>query len=117
MKDFKRLMIWQLGMDIVDKVYDLLPLLPKEEKFGLATQMTRSAISVPANIAEGSAKRSTKEYCRFIEIALASAFELETHALVVQRRKWVSNPVISDLLDSVRMEQKMISKFIDKLNN
>ncbi len=109
-------MIWQLGMDVVDRVYDLMPMLPKEEKYGVVSQMTRSAISVPANIAEGSAKRSTKEYIKFVEIALASAFELETHALIVQRRKWTNDKMISELLEAVRTEQKMISKFIDKLN-
>lgn len=66
MKDFKKLLIWQLGMDIVDKVYDLLPELPSEEKFGLRSQLGRSATSVPANIAEGSAKRSMHDYRRYV---------------------------------------------------
>lgn len=116
MRDFKKLTIWQSGMDIVDRVYDIVPLLPKDEKFGMVSQMTRSATSIPANIAEGSAKRSTKEYMRYVEVAFGSAFELETHVLVVQRRRWIDEKLILELLEAVRTEQKMISKFIDKLD-
>jgi four helix bundle protein len=115
MRDFKKLLIWQLGMDIVDKVYDAVAHLPLEEKYGLKSQMTRSASSIPSNIAEGSAKRSVKEYVRYVEISQGSAFELETHALIVSRRNWVREELISELVEMVRQEQKMISKFIDKL--
>jgi four helix bundle protein len=115
MRNFKKLMIWQVGMQIVDKVYDVVPFLPNEEKFGLRLQMTKSATSIPSNIAEGSAKRSQKDYLRFVEISLASSFELETHSLVVQNRRWVSDELISELLVLVEKEQKMISKFIEKL--
>ncbi len=115
MRNFKKLLIWQLGMDIVDKVYDIVAMLPDEERFGLRSQMTRSATAIPSNIAEGSAKRSQKDYLRFVEIALASAFELETHALVVQRRRWVKEEKIMELITLVEQEQKMITKFIEKL--
>jgi four helix bundle protein len=50
MKDFKKLLIWQLGMEIIDKVYDIVPLLPQDERYGLRSQMTRSAVSIPSNI-------------------------------------------------------------------
>jgi four helix bundle protein len=115
MRNFKKLMIWQVGMEIVNKVYDLVPLLPSEEKFGLKSQLTRSSTSIPSNIAEGSAKKSQKDYLRYIEISLGSAFELETHLLVVQNRKWVSDELLHELLMLVEKEQKMITKFIDKL--
>jgi four helix bundle protein len=115
MRDFKKLKIWQLGMEIVDKVDDIIPLLPNEEKFGLRSQMTRSATAIPSNIAEGSAKRSQKDYQRYVEISLASAFELETHSLVVRNRKWVKENLVDDLLLLIEQEQKMISAFIDKL--
>jgi len=115
MRNFKKLMIWQVGMQIVDKVYDIVPLLPNEERFGLRLQMTKSATSIPANIAEGSAKKSQKDYLRFVEISLGSAFELETHSLVVQNRKWIADELISELLVLLEKEQKMISRFIEKL--
>ena len=102
-------------MDIVDKVYELVPMLPQEEKYGMRSQMTRSAVSIPSNIAEGSAKRSEKEYIKYVEISHGSAFELETHRLSVQRRNWVDEKLITELLEMVRREQKMIVKFIEKL--
>ena len=102
-------------MDIVDKVYGLVPMLPQEEKYGMRSQMTRSAVSIPSNIAEGSAKRSEKEYIKYVEISQGPAFELETHMLCVQRRNWVDEKLITELLEMVRREQKMIVKFIEKL--
>jgi four helix bundle protein len=115
MRDFKKLLIWQLGMDIVDKVYDITSSLPKEERFGMISQMTRSATSIPANIAEGSAKKSEKEYHRYAEISLGSAFELETHSLVVKRRRWVEEKLVDELLEMIKKEQRMLTKFIEKL--
>jgi four helix bundle protein len=102
-------------MEIVDKVYDIIPFLPNEEKFGLKSQMTRSATSIPSNIAEGSAKRSQKDYLRYVEISLGSAYELETHSLVVRNRKWVNDELMESLLVLIEEEQRMISGFIDKL--
>lgn len=117
MRDFKKLLIWQQGMVIVDKVYDIIPYLPVEEKFGMRSQMTRSATAIPANIAEGSAKRSEKDYIRFVEISFGSAFELETHLLIVQKRNWVADKMIVELLEVIKTEQKMLAKFIEKVGS
>lgn len=117
MRDFKKLLIWQQGMEIVDKVYEVVSFLPIEEKYGIRSQMTRSATAIPANIAEGSAKRSEKDYRRYVEISSGSAFELETHSLVVQRRKWVEEKVILELLEMIKTEQKMLAKFIEKVGS
>ena len=115
MKDFKKLQIWQLGMEIADTVYELIPLLPTNEKFGMRSQVTRATVSIPANIAEGNAKRSEKDKRRFVEIALGSAFELETHLIIIKNRYWVEVKAIDELIEIVRREQKMIDSFIDKL--
>jgi four helix bundle protein len=115
MKDFKKLQVWQLGMEIVDHVYNLIPSLPADEKFGMRSQMTRAAVSVPANIAEGNGKRSEKDKKRFVEIALGSAFELETHLIIVKNRKWIEEKLLDELIEKLRREQKMIDGFIDKL--
>lgn len=117
MKDFKKLQIWQLGMEIVDDVYNMIPSLPSEEKFGIKSQITRAAVSVPANIAEGNGKRSEKDKKRFIEVALGSAFELETHLIIVRNRRWVEERLIDKLIEKVLREQKMIDSFIDKLSS
>jgi four helix bundle protein len=117
MKDFKKLQIWQLGMEIVDDVYNLVSSLPPDEKFGMRSQLTRAAISIPANIAEGNGKRSEKDKKRFVEMALGSAFELETHLIIVKNRKWVEEKLIDELIEKLRREQKMIDSFIDKLGS
>lgn len=115
MKDFKKLQIWQLGMEVVDKVYGIISMLPSDERFGLKSQVTRAAVSIPANIAEGNAKRSEKDKKRFMEISLGSAYELETHLLIIKNRKWVEAQIIDELIEVVNREQKMIDGFIDKL--
>jgi four helix bundle protein len=78
MRNFKQLKIWQDGMEITRIVYKITSFLPAEEKFGLVSQMRRAAISIPSNIAEGCSRTNNSELFRFVEIALGSAFELQT---------------------------------------
>jgi len=115
MKDFKKLLIWQKGMDIVDRVYDAASLLPNDEKYGVRAQITRAAVSIPLNIAEGSAKKSERDYTRFLEMSLGSAFEVETLLIVIERRKWVTEEIVSELKNWISEEQKMLQAFINKL--
>jgi four helix bundle protein len=82
MKDFKKLQIWENGITIVEKSYGIAQLLPKDEKFSLISQLTRAAISVPTNIAEGSSRKSPKDYSRFLEYSLGSTFEIETLMII-----------------------------------
>lgn len=85
MKNFKQLKVWQKGFDIAASTFQFASTLPKEERFGLISQMTRAAVSIPSNIAEGSSRSSEKDYSRFIEISLGSCFELETQLLIAQK--------------------------------
>ena len=85
MKNFKQLLIWQKGMKLVLDIYAIAEKLPRTENYGLRSQLTRSAISIPSNIAEGSSRQSQKEYKYYIEIALGSAFELETQLSITKR--------------------------------
>lgn len=115
MKDFKKLLIWQKGMEIVRMVYQLASQLPDNEKFGLRSQITRAAVSIPSNIAEGSAKKSKKEHERFLEIALGSVFELETQILVVDQLSLGEKQLRMSLLTKIDEEQKMLMSFIKKV--
>ena len=115
MRDFKKLLIWQKGMIIVSEVYKSCKFFPKEEMFGLRSQTTRAAVSIPSNIAEGSAKKSTKEYKYYLETSLASAFELETHLLIINGQNWFPEGTIRELLNIVGEEQKMLSAFINRI--
>lgn len=115
MKDFRRLKIWERGMEIVRKTYSLSKQLPTVEKFGLSSQITRAAISIPSNIAEGSSRSTDKDKKRFAEIALGSAFELETQLLTIRDLE-LANPVDADeLIEGLHEEQRMINSFITTL--
>ena len=102
-------------MAIVNEVYATVKFLPKEEMYGMRSQMTRSAVSIPTNIAEGSAKKSEKEYKYYAGIALGSAFELETHLLIVQQQRWFPEGEVEALLALTIEEQKMLTTFINRL--
>ena len=82
MRNFKELKIWQKGFDIAVKSFKLTSTFPREEKYGIVSQITRAAVSISSNIAEGSSRYSEKDYSRFVEISLGSSFELETQLLI-----------------------------------
>ena len=102
-------------MELVIDVFKLSELLPKEEKYGLRSQITRAAISMPSNIAEGSSRSSKKDFKRFLEVALGSAFELETQLLIIQQLKLIKNDHVPSVLTNLHEEQKMINSFIRTL--
>jgi four helix bundle protein len=117
MKDFKKLLIWQKGIELMEETYRLATLLPHEEKYGLRSQLTRAAVSIVLNIAEGSAKASKKEYKYYLETSLGSAFELETVLLVTERLDLMEDKVISKVMSEVLREQRKINGFINKINS
>jgi four helix bundle protein len=84
MRNFKELKIWQKGFEISVLCYDLIGTFPPSEKFGLSSQLTRAAVSIPSNIAEGSSRSSEKDYSRFIEISLGSSYEMETQLMIAK---------------------------------
>ena len=82
MKNYRDLVVWQKGMDLVEKIYKITGFLPNEEKFGLTLQLKRAAVSIPSNIAEGFERNTTKDYIKFLSIAKASKAEVETQLLI-----------------------------------
>jgi four helix bundle protein len=88
---FHELKVWQLGMEVAEQVYRLTANFPKSETYGLSSQMRRSAVSIPSNIAEGQGRDSTKEFLHFLAIAFGSICELETQLLLSNRFNYLSN--------------------------
>lgn len=86
MGSFRELQMWQLGIELTDAVYDLTASFPKQELFGLSSQMQRAAVSVPANIAEGHGRSSTKDFLRHLSYARGSLAELQTLVEIASRR-------------------------------
>lgn len=115
MRNFKQLLIWQKGFQIAVKSFQLAASFPKEEKFGLSTQLTRAAVSIPSNIAEGSSRTSSKDYNRFLEISLGSSFEMETQLMIAEAVNFGEKQKRDDLLKEIDEEQKMIMSFMTKL--
>lgn len=115
-KSYKELDIWKKGMDIVGGVYDLTRSFPKEEQFGLAVQMRRSAVSVPSNIAEGFVRQHNKEYKQFLYIALGSCAELETQVLVSFNCGYAPQKSRDELLESLDHESRMLMNMIKSIN-
>ena len=116
MKNFKELRIWQKGMDIAVESFKLTNQFPTTEKFGIVSQITRAGVSIPANIAEGSSRTSEKDYGRFVEISLGSAYELETHLLIAQELEFGEKSKLNRLLETITDEQKMLIGFLQKLS-
>ncbi len=117
MGNFKTLIIWQKGMDIWMECQKLSKSLPKEEKFGLVSQINRASASIPANIAEGSSRKSKKDHARFIQIALGSSFELETFFIGITKLGLLNSEKVDGILEMIVDEQKMLSSFLRKLNS
>jgi four helix bundle protein len=115
MRNFKQLVVWQKAMNLTDPVFELHEELPWQLAGELKGQSTRAAISIPSNIAEGSSRRSEKDMHRFMEIALGSAFELETQTLILQRRSWAPQARMAPILQSLEEQQKMLHAFMARL--
>ena len=116
MHNFKQLQIWVKSMELVKEIYLLTDSFPKLEKFGLISQMQRAAVSVPANIAEGSAKSNNKDFARFLEISTGSLFELETLLLLATNLNYIDSVVSENIQIKISELEKMIYGFKQKLN-
>ena len=103
-------------MGIVTEIYQITNTFPSHERFGLISQMQRSAVSIPSNIAEGSAKTSNKDFARFLEISIGSSYELETQLIVSFNLKYIETAVYEDLSFKISEIQKMINGFKNKLD-
>ncbi len=90
-RNHRDLIVWQKSIELVANVYSLSSDFPKSEQFGLTSQLRRAAISVPANIAEGAARKSSKEYLHFLSIASGSLSELDTLVTLCQRLKYAED--------------------------
>ena len=115
MRNFRKYDLWQDAIYLVDEIYKLVAVFPNTEKYGLQSQMTRAAISIPSNIAEGSARESEKDFARFIQMALGSAYELETQLIISVRQDYLSKEYSKEVLDQIQSIQKRLLGLKKKL--
>lgn len=116
MKNFKQLLIWQKGFQIAVQSFQLTASFPKEERFSLSNQITRAAVSISSNVAEGSSRESERDYHRFLEISLGSCYELETQLLIAEAVKYGDEQLRRELIQHVQEERKMLVGFMGKLS-
>lgn len=112
--NYKNLKIWKPGIEIVDDVYDVVSSFPKDEKFGLSSQISRCSISIPSNIAEGSSS-TDKSSSHFIDISLGPSFELETQLIIAFKRNYINIAQLNELEEKIAEFQKMTMSFQNKL--
>lgn len=112
---YKDLKVWNKAMDLTTMVYDALKTFPPKEEYGLSSQMRRSSVSIPSNIAEGYGRNSTLDYCRFLQIALGSAYELETQVELARRLDYVDNDTANKLATQLTEVGRMLNSLINKI--
>ena len=105
-----------MGIEVVKRIYALTKHFPNEEKYGIVAQITRAAVSIPANIAEGSSRNSDKDYARFLQLSLGSAFEVQTYLVIAAEMNWSKVEDITEVELLLEEEIKMIHRFINTLN-
>ncbi len=111
-KNFKDLKIWQRSMELAKIIYQATDSFPSKETYGIISQMRRSAVSVPSNIAEGFMRRYSKEYKQFLYIALGSLAELETQVLLSEELGFLKKDKNKDILSNIDELNKMITGLI-----
>ncbi len=116
MKNLKKINIWSEGVELVKKTYQLAGQPPFEERHGMRAQLTRSAVLMPSNIADGGAKSSSRDYIKFQEIAPGSVYELETQVVIAEMIGMAKEKFAMErLLKDIDEEQKMLQRFIQSV--
>ncbi len=116
MNYFKELKVWQKSIDLVTNVYVKTQHFPKEEIYGLTSQIRRCAISISSNIAEGCGRKTTKDFNKFLGIALGSAFEFETQLVICKNLNLIDNEDFENLETTIQHIQNMIIKLQNTLD-
>jgi four helix bundle protein len=109
--NFKNLKVWQKAVELAVLIYEVTKSFPTEEKFGITSQMRRSSVSTSSNIAEGSARNSSKAFCNCLDISLGESFELETQLIIAFRTGILPEEKFSLLSQEIAELQKMVIGF------
>ena len=115
MKSYKELLVWQKSMSLVTQVYSGTGSLPGNELYGLTSQIRRSAVSIPTNIAEGYGRHATQDYIRFLKIARGSLFELQTLLEISRNLSYIDTECFQKLIGTGNEIERMLTALIKKL--
>ncbi len=117
MHDLKELKIWNRAIDLTVNVYKATSTFPREETYGLTSQIRRSAVSIPSNVSEGAGRNSANEFVHFLGIANGSSYELQTQLIISNRLNLIANETLEPLLGQIDEIQKMNYSFQQTLLN
>ena len=117
MHNYLELKIWQRSRSLVKEVYQLTDSFPKNQQYGLTSQIQRAAVSIPSNIAEGAGRSSKKEFMQFLDIANGSAFEFETQLFLSIDLRYVQKEKVDTIISELKEIQKMIFRFRSSLDS
>ncbi len=115
-RTYKDLLIWQKGIEIVKETYLLCKEIPSDEIFGLQSQIKRSSISIPSNIAEGWGRNYTKNYLQFLKYSRGSLLELETQIIIAKELNFISTESFNKIQNLITEESKMLNAFIKSID-
>jgi four helix bundle protein len=117
MQNYKELDVWQKVVRLATDLYTVTGRFPDTEKYGLVAQIRRAATSVPANIAEGWGRGSTKEYIQFLMVARGSLMELETHLIIAGKLRFLDNDLLEQILKQIEDIGKMLNRLVSSLRS
>jgi four helix bundle protein len=116
MHNIRKLKIWNDSIDLCVDVYEALANMPNDERYGLSSQIKRSAVSIPSNIAEGAGRDTNPQFSNFLNIAYGSSYELQTQLIISERLNFISPEVNESLLSKLNEVQKMVYVFKENIN-
>jgi len=116
-KTFRDLIVWQKSMDLVTQIYLASGNFPKSEFYGLISQLRRSAVSIPSNIAEGYGRRSTGDYVRFLQIFVGSLYELQTQLEIAKKLEYLTEFEFNGLYENTREIERMLLSLVSKIRS
>jgi len=116
-RSYKDLDAWRAGVRLVKSVYGISRSFPSDERFGLVSQVRRASVSVPSNIAEGWGRGSTQEYLRFLRMARASLFEVETQLIIAQELEFVTSEQVNEVQQEASEAGRILTGLIKSIEN
>ena len=117
LKNYKELKVWQKPYQLCLEIYGITARFPKDEKFGLTSQIRRASVSVPSNIAEGYGRKTTADYIKSLYIAYGSNCELETQMMLSGDLDYIDSAILKDIMDEIYEVERMLKALIKSLEN
>lgn len=115
MHNYKNLHIWQDGIKLARRIYEITSTFPANEKYGIVSQMTRAAISIPSNIAEGAGRNSNKDFANFLSIAMGSLFELHTQIVICEQIGYIDSETVKEIDQQIYTLQQQINTYKQRI--